>query len=565
MAEIGGLSVSVSAATTQFRSSINAAQEATRDLSLSLRRLSSSANSAEEEVDSVGRSAATSSAGMTSFALSTEGASVATTSLSGTLVASLLPALVTVGAALTPLIAALGGFVAIVGSIAGIGIIGAIAAISENTKLLKTQFEGLVETLRDVFSPVIRAATGVLLVLIEELEETLQTIQFGSQINVIAGAFAELGTQIIELIPSLLDLAISLATEFLPPFIQFTDRVLPQVPGLIRSLVGEFRRLIPLFTGFGGALVALLPELLEFGRIALPIIAQGLAFANDALVSTLGFVTNLDSNIQSLLATASLLAPVLVGIASFLSGPIALAIGGVVAGVIALREAWQNNFLDIQGIVGSLRTEIQELIDPAQEAANAFLSGFDIQGIIDSINTLVGIFEDQLKTTVTELEPVFNDFKDLLENNREEFEIIGGAVSGVIRAFLGFAQSIVGIAGPALRGVFIPAMRGLVTILDSALTTLSNFIELFNAVKKGNFGTAQSIVGEIAGNQVDLGAELTEGIASQETTETIQQGAQVVEVTLSGEGELTDAIAEESDAQIKQVGDRAFRLGTRTP
>lgn len=552
MATIEGLSVEVSAATAQFRQGISRAEDAAQDLSLSLLRLGRSADSTEQELDSIGRSAATSAGGMTAFSLSTDGAALSTTRLTGTLVASLIPALVTTTAALTPLIVALGGFAAIAGSIAGVGILGALAAIAFNAESLKAEFQSVVATLEQELAPVISVATAVLVELLRAFEDIIpELVPARSTLQALGADFLNLGRAVIDSLPAFVELAVALTQEFLPPLISIAENVLPQLPGLIQGAVAEFRRLIPLFEDFGVFLRQFLPELLDFGRVALPVVAGALGAVGGALTSVLGFVNSLDRGIQNLIAQGSLLAPVLLGIATLVSGPVALAVGGLIAAVVGLREAWQRNFGGIRDIAATLQTQLERILPGIQSAFDSFIAGVDVDSITESLSSLSSTFSDELQQSLEAIKPLFGDIQTLLEDNQEEFRVIGDAVGFVINTLIGLAETFVTVFGPAFRSIIVPTLRGFISLLDTVLTRLANTIKLFGALNNENFDRAGELLQDVAlgeGNRV--GTILPEQQITQQQ-EAIQQGRQEVVVSLQGGDEITQILQEEAETVVR--------------
>jgi len=567
MAEIGGLSVSVTAATQQFRAGISSAEDAAQDLSLSLLRLNQSADGAEDELDAVGRSAATSAGGMSAFALSTDGASLSTTRLSGVLIASLLPAIVTVTAALTPLVAALGGFVAIAGSIAGIGIIGAIAAISTNTEQLKEQFTGLVDTLRTEFAPVIEDATIVLSSFISDFEDIVPAlVPAEDTINEIASLFQQLGEAVINSLPAFVDLAVTLARDFLPPLVRAARDILPRIPGFINTLVDEFRFLVPFLKEFGRDLAALLPQLLDFGRVALPIITNALGAAGDALTTVLGFVNGLDGNIQQLIARASLLLPVFTGIAALFGGPVALAIAGLVGGVIGLKKAFDTNFLGIRDIVTGFVNKVKQVLPEARNAFQAFTSGADIGGIKDSLSSLASTVSDELKKSLKALQPVFSDLTAFFEENKSEFKTLGEGFGFLVQKAIDLAAVLAKVLGFVFRNVTIPQIRLAIDVVDVLVTKLAqaiNFLGQLGAdVDQLQSDPMATVQNQQSGPNLVSQQQLNQAPREDRTQESEPTE---LEIRFDGDGELDTLLAERAEVAVKRQGERSRRLGDRAP
>lgn len=456
MTTIDGLSVKVSAAVSQFNAGMSRAQNAAGDLALSLRRLGMASDAAEGEVDSLGRSATTTAGQMGAFILSTDGAAFSVGGLSSVIAVSLVPALGTLLAAITPVVAALGGFVAIAGAIAGVGIIGTIGAIATNTELLKNRFSGVLNLLETAFAPVFDTATSVLLDLLNAFARIIpQMVPAQSTIGALAASFSELGVSVIEMLPAFLELATSLATEFLPPFVEFVQGVLPQVPSMVMGLVQTFRELSPMFADAANTIGELLPPLMEFGMTALPVVADALGRISNVMMQALNAVNSLSSAQGELVAQLSLLGPVLTTVISLVGGisaPVLLAIGAVAA----LVQAWRTNF-------GGMRDETSELMTA-------------IQGLLgDRLPALISNGKSLLDSFLTTFEPIFAVMIDLMSVgvlNAVDLLLSGlTAVSQLLKGdFSGAWQTVIGVVRRTV-GRIMPFIR---SAIDSVVSFMAN-------------------------------------------------------------------------------------------
>jgi hypothetical protein len=321
------------------------------------------------------------------------------------------------------------------------------------------------------------------------------------------------------------DLGVSLTQQFLPPFIDFVERVGPRIPGIIQNLVRVFSRLVPTLRGIGRFIARFGPEFLEFGFVVLNVLTPAIAGFGNAIGRTLRFVTDLDRSIQGLIAGVSLVAPVVLGLATLLGGPITAAIVGITGAVVVLGQVWNRNILGIQQRVQSIKAEI---VDWAQTVFNVFS---------------------------TQLQPVFADLQQLVRDNQEEFNIIADAVQALIEGLFQLSSFLVRNVVPILGTVFVPILRGVIDVLDIALTKIAQFIELTGAIQSGNFGEALDITQEIA-----LG---TENPQIQATTPN-QQAANRIEVVLEEntdivEGRIRETAEESAETVVQQQSDQAQR------
>ena len=527
------LDVRVTADTGSFERGIDSAERSLDSFSPqaletagALQILQGRADEAGDELFDIAPRATTAAVGLEGVSIGATSASISFSGLATVTAVSLLPAIVALSTALVPVVAAFGGFIAVAGAIAGLGFAGAIGAISTNTQQLKSSALDTLETFRDVFAPVINAATVTISNLLNQLERVAPQLALtNEEARTIGNLFTELGSAIIDLLPALVDLGVTLTQQFLPPFIDFVERVGPRIPGIIQNLVRVFSRLVPTLRGIGRFISRFGPEFLEFGFVVLNVLTPAIAGFGNAIGRTLRFVTDLDRSIQGLIAGVSLVAPVVLGLATLLGGPITAAIVGITGAVVVLGQVWNRNILGIQQRVQSIKAEI---VDWAQTVFNVFS---------------------------TQLQPVFADLQQLVRDNQEEFNIIADAVQALIEGLFQLSSFLVRNVVPILGTVFVPILRGVIDVLDIALTKIAQFIELTGAIQSGNFGEALDITQEIA-----LG---TENPQIQATTPN-QQAANRIEVVLEEntdivEGRIRETAEESAETVVQQQSDQAQR------
>jgi hypothetical protein len=527
------LDVTVSANTASFTTGMSRAEGATEELRRDLRRLGFVTDRAESNLDSAGRSATTTAGQFGILTGATNTTNTAFLGLSATTLTALVPAIFTLGAALTPVIAALGGLVTIGAAIGGIGLLGAIGGIATNTEMLKEQFMGMVDVLESEFAPVFDLAADLLVLFINEFERIIpQLVPAEDSLSRIAAAFAELGVAVIDMLPAFMELAVALAEEFLPPFVDFVQEILPEAPDMIRTLVGAARDLLPMFMDFGRSVGRLLPELMEFGMVALPIIADALGELNGFIIDALSFVNGLEQAFTDLVAGGSLILPFLAGLVSLLGGPVTLALAGLVGAVIGLATAFRDNFANIRGYLTGLWNEVQSVIPDIRGAIDAFLSGVDFEELTNAVGNFEDALGNQLMQTLEDLGPVFDNFQDFLADNEEEFALLGDAAGEFLTSLINIATTLVNVVFPAVRKFLVPALQFVIDAADRAIGAVGTLIELFQEVRAGDFQGA----GEVLAESEELAAftDLTSrrDISQQEFQRVVENQ---VEVIIEGE------------------------------
>jgi len=567
------LSVRISAQTRDFTSGVENAQDKLSKFrtsavttSGSLQLLQGRADEAEDEISSVGRSATTASFGLSSLSTSANGASVSLSGLGSTLVVGLIPALALLSTALLPVTAALGGLAAIVGSIGLVGFAGVLGAVKTNTELFKQEAQDLVATLKDEFAPFFDTFAVALVTLIDRLQATISELApTQAEAERLADSFLQLGTALIDTLPALTDLAIALSEEFLPPMVDLARNVLPEVPGFIEGLVDTFKQLAPTLSGTGRFLIVLTRELFDLGMTVLRVVTPAFSRVGRVIVRLLRFFNDLSSNVRNLGISVGLLIGPIGILLSILGGPATVAIAAVTAAVVGLGKAWQTNFAGIRDTLKIVGQQIQRVLPAAQEAFNTFVSAIDLEAITDSLQKFADILGKQLRKSAKALKPVFGDLKQLLQDNKEEFEIIGGAIGGVVRALIGAAQTVLKVLGPAFRKVGIPIIRGFITVIDGAITQVANLIKLFNAVQNRNFDKARSISGDIAETGLETAGDL---VPTQQIDQATQQAQQNIKLVIDEKTEnIKSTIQAEAEGVVVERERRAKRNtgGTTRP
>jgi len=580
MPDFSRLAVAVSAKVAQFNAGMQTAEEAASDLSLALRRLSFASESADRDIESLGRSATAASGGMVAFGAGTEGAGFAVRGLSASILLSLIPALVALSAALAPIVGALGGFVGVAASIVGVGLLPAIAAIATNTEVFKTEAQSLLDTLGTEFAPVIEEATTVLLLLMRSFRDIIpELVPTQEAIDDLGLLFLELGESLIELLPLFAELAVTLAREWLPPFIEFVQDVGPEIPGMIQDLVDVFDRMLPRFVRAGQLLMDLLGPLTEFGFTVLDVLGPALADLSQFLENVLRDVNNMDRGMQELIAGAALLAPVIVGLVSFigplsglvgvlssLTGPLTAVIGGLaaigLAGIVASVAALATNFGGLRDVwVNQVLPAINRVRPALEDAFGAFAEGFDMESIRQSAAQFEQIFANQIQKNVEALKPVLSDIQTFLTDNQEEFKTLGAVAGETVTFLIRVFGALAKAGGVVFRQVLIPSIQIFIDVLDVALTKFMNLVELFNAVESGNWDAALAATQDLA---LGEGSTLTQSVAQQ--TASTQQ----VEIVLDEQTEFVEARFRDTaegvfSQQSQNQYDTAQRLGNRNP
>ena len=555
----------VSADTADFRVGAEGVESSLDDISsealqtaASMQILQGRTDEAGDEMTQLSAKSGVASAGLSTLSNAAFGTQVAFLGLSVATTASLIPALVALSTALLPIVSAFGGILAIGVATGLIGIAGTMAAVATNTERLKNRALEVVDLLQAEFAPAISLATEVVDILLGEFEDIIPVLgPTSTELSRLAGNFANFGEAIIDSLPAFVDLAVTLANEFLPPMTELAQDILPELPGLIEEFVADFERLAPSLERAGGLLFNLLGAATEFGFTVLTVLGPALTRLTRGLTNAFRVINDAEASFGRLIASGSLLAPIVIGLASLLGGPLTVGLAAVIGSVVALRQAWVNNFGQIRTYFRGLWSEIQRILPAAQQALGAFLTGVDFTSISNSISELSDTIGNQLMANLEALKPVFSDVKTLLLENQDEFEIIGEAVGTLVSAGIDLARIFVSVIAPAFRTIVIPALRATIDLLDFMIDKLAQAIEFSQAVSAGNIDEAGDIALEAGGQQAEF-ERFQQSLATQGRQEAFSER---IEVIVEGDTDVVRDVA----ARTVENESRQQRRNNGTP
>lgn len=517
------LSVRVSANTGSFERGIESARDSLSKFrtgavatSGSLQLLQGRADEAGDEIGSVGRKASTSSFGLTQLSAASGAANISFQGLETTLVVGLIPTLALLGTTLVPITAALGGLAAIVGSIGLVGFVGVLGAVKTNTQALKEEAQDLLSTVRSEFAPFFDIFAAGLTILIDRLQDTISQIApTQAEAERLAGSLVQLGTAVIDILPTLTNLALGLAQDFLPPLVRLTRDVLPEVPGFIQGLVDTFRELAPLLSGTGGFLVELTRQLFELGMTVINTVTPAFSGIGASINNGLDAFNSLDSSLQKLGVSVGLLVGPLGVLVSILGGPITLAVVGITAAVVTFREE-----------ISALVTTIVSNINPALEALSGFLENIGIERVTDAFNDYIDSLSETFGILKGTALNILNALQQAFTDNEAAITRFGRVATRGISGFIRVLTALRRVANFVFGTIVGPFIVELINLLGSrlgpALNALSGQLTLifdalsFVANKGGSlwarFGdeitTVARFVGDLLGtliiNNLDL-------------------------------------------------------------
>lgn len=582
------LSISISADTADFTAGAEAVESQLDDLNgealqtaAALEILSNRADDAGDNVSQAGNKASVTSGQLSALSAATSAANTSFLGISATTWGSFIPAIVALSAALTPVIASLGGFVAIAGSIAGIGLLPVIGAIATETEFLKNEVTDLLSQLQSAFQPTINEAVFILhefIIAFEEIIPELAEVQ--DALATLAFQFQELGLVIIEALPALVDLAVALTQEFLPPFVDLVEGALASAPDAIRNFVDIFRQMAPQFMDAAEALGEFLPELTAFGFTVLDVLGPALGTLFSIGTDVLEWVNQLDPAFQRTAAAASLLAPVIsiiggiaaqfIGSGTLIRGASRVIMGAIgaistpvlaVAGAVAtLAAIWTQNFGNIRTIAKNTFASVEKDIQRLKPVIRGF-SDFWETILLPAIRSVTRILSNILGPLLDVIETKFNFLLDavsglitggfdmLVDVALTLSKLFAGDIPGAVNIMVNsMKDGLIGI----LEFVFSWQRQFISTIVDTAVQAGSGMINALNQIPGVNLGNPEQLFADI---QASKQAALQESRQQeQQAIETIQN----IRVTVEN-GEIVAKMDERAERQMNQQRRRLNR------
>jgi phage-related protein len=422
---------------------------------------------AGNEALTAGAKAGASSSGFSSLAASAASTQVSFNTLSVATTATLIPALAALSTVLAPLLAAMGGFVTVAGSIVGVGLVGFLGAVATNGDRLKSTFQELTSTIRNQFAPVFDVFAGVLDRLMQRLMAIIpQLVPAQKVVKQVAGQFEQLGQAIIGVLPAFTELAVQLAQRFLPPFVEWTQQILPKIPGLLQRLIPIMQQVGATLQPLAAAFLDMAPVMTEFGMRVLNIIVPALTTSARWFNRAMEAVNGLRKQVAGVVTSLTLAAPVIAKAGLALAGLSNPATAAALA-VGALGTAFATNF-------GGIRTTIMNAVRAMQQFVASLRLGQIVQavGVVRNLRGAFRQLQGVVNMFVSGIQPAINRFVTTLKQNRP-------AIRGFFREI---SQSVNGVVD-IFRTVFLPAIQ---TVLQNVTIPLIN---RFSKVFAQHFGT----------------------------------------------------------------------------
>ena len=389
-------------------------------------------------------------------------------------------------------------------------------------------FEGIVDTVKlslgQALLPVIRMFVDWLIVVADQAMPAIEAA-FSTFATVLASFFAHLGEGM-----SVMDAFLEAIWNFIPPELAI------QLAG-IRDMINE-------------------------------VMAAVTAFLAPIWEAISAFVSWEDVLITIGISIAATLIPIIIGLITTIAS-IAAPIIAIIAVVALLRNAWENDWMGIQGITQTVWTNIQSFITVAWE---------QIQNIVNAVISVIGpAIENFTNNASTSL----GKFDTLLPALGALWEALGPIVEGLLQflgaqivIFIGVAvgmfNAISNAIGPFID-TFVDMAAALIQILTGIANFITGFVELVVGLFQGNSEAVEAAwqkmgaaLGDITSGFVDLIFSLIQG--TLETTLALAEGfaegfvgffeagfSDVVDTVQSYVGDIIDGFVEMVNGIVETV------------
>lgn len=459
-------------------------QDAERDTTVSSRLLSQALDSVAENENQVARNAVPATGAITSLGVSSEGAGFSVSFLSTALQLSLIPSLLTVSTILAPLVATIGAFAAVVGSVAasfgGLIAVGAVthmeelkAAFKESAKEINT----LIQPLGEVFGPLLVQAVQALPDLVEAMLAAI------GPVDQFRDTLVEFGEIAMEVIPAVVGTMFRLAREALPAVRSFVDYLVNNGGAAFATMMEAARGFTPELMALLSAFGDMLPVLLEFGNATANIVLPALTSLVNMGTRVMSFVNGLSAGMRDLALKTAIAAPALVKITSALlslSNPVTAAIAavGALAGAYhtnfgGMREAVNQYAGVVSGIIAENRDKFQALAATAGDMADGFRDAFGtveaiVRGVLFSavlpmVEQALGAVRDNMGPFLAEINQTLQALMGYAHAFGQTFnsfwEDWGDEIVATTRFVFGLIGTVVGAAMEVLMNVLMAAMN----------------------------------------------------------------------------------------------------------
>lgn len=357
---VGRSATSTSAAMEGTAESAEDLTQETAQLALGMYGLAAATDSAEDELEEARTAALTTSSAFSALSVSTSGLSASVGALGTSLTVGLIGTLAALSTMIAPLVAGLGGMAAaLTGVAAGFGLVLGTGAVSHFEELktafseAKQEIQALFAAFGEGFGPMLVDAVEALPTLVRRILEAVGPLdQFQALLR-------EFGGLAMDAIPALVSTFVDLGRVALPVLQDFVSFLMDNGDDALNSMLGTIADLAPEVSAFIDALIDGAPVLLEVGTTVASVVVPAVTALVEGLTVLGSGITALDPVLQQFTVTVGLVGAALLG----LGGPLS----AVTLGVAALAGAWASDMFNIRSITTRVMADVGEILSRAME------------------------------------------------------------------------------------------------------------------------------------------------------------------------------------------------------
>jgi methyl-accepting chemotaxis protein len=326
----------------------------------------------------------------------------------------------------------------------------ATGALSEELEPAKEQFRESALAIGQDFIPLMRDTIDALPEFIRRIEDSVGNLQ------PFADALRDAGQAGMTVIPALVEQMMDMGRDALPAVRRFGSFVSDNAVPALEGMADTGDRVASMLPPLGSSAASVVPEVNDLGLSILETTIPAMRDAGSTVTDLIERFNSLDSRTQNLSITAAISAPAVAGVVSKLA-MINPMLGAVAGGVAALGAAWATNFGNIREKTTAVAEEAQPMLNEASE-------------------TLVSLGEDASEAA----EPVADNFEPAVSSASDTLDDLtsgryGSAFDSLVQsaeqASSGVRQTLIGGSGDGGGG-----SGGIVGAVDSSLSKAQTWL-----------------------------------------------------------------------------------------
>lgn len=300
----------------------------------------------------------------------------------------------------------------------------------------------------------------------------------------------EVGTAFLPVLLELANAALPLLKAAIPPIIEGVQSLTSTIQPILEALAHFTERItsgVDPMIAFKEAIFLLFPS--DTARQVMGIVEQIRGFiagVQEALSPILQFIANnvelKDILIALGIAIATVVVPILAPlVVGFLK--ISAVAAALVAGVAALRTAWENNFLGIRDVSQAVFGWIRDNVGPIWNGVKTVITTVvnTISTVVNGVLEAVRGFWERNGENITTL---VNAYWGGVQRN---IELFTGAIKAVVNTVLSAIEAFWDTHGATIEKVATTAWEGIQSVIDNVTAIIDGIIATFASAVEGDW------------------------------------------------------------------------------